>query len=321
MDQPVLCPICGQNNSRQIFGLGDLNKPLRNVICLTCTLVYINPRPDEATYLGWQKDSGRGSGHHTRTTVASASQKIKTSDRKMKQAVARYLAPRIYFGTKILDIGCGFGTLLDAIRKETNVIGEGIELNEADVAIAKELFNLNLFFGTLEKFAEQHVGRPRYDLIILHHTFEHLPDPRAALEQIQSLLLPEGLLYIAVPNIMNMKKRPELFFQAGHAFSYSPASISRLLSVAGFKIVAFNEHAAYPGGMELLATAVTSQETAVSPLLLKHGETVEAVVAYVEARMNYFTRLRSWREKLFGWLPAEWRIKIGRVLYVWLKKL
>jgi flagellar assembly protein FliH len=83
----IPCPLCKNDSYREIFEIGDLNQPLRNVICMKCGLIYINPRPDEAEYLAYQGDSGRGSGHHSRKSRESAGEKIVQSDKKIKEKV------------------------------------------------------------------------------------------------------------------------------------------------------------------------------------------------------------------------------------------
>ncbi len=316
----INCPICGKDNTTVLFTKGDLNLDVTNVICNNCALVYVNPRPSSSEFLAWQGESGKGSGHHTRNNISAAANKIIESGDKIKSGVAQFLNNLIKPGFKILDIGCGFGTLLHIIQqKNQNVIVEGIELNKNDVETAKTLFNLNLFHGTLEKFHQEH-NATKYDLIILHHTFEHFADPLSELARIKDLLAPEGLLYIAVPNILNMKKRPEIFFQLGHAFSYSPASLVKILNHAGFKITTFNLVAAYPGGMDCIAKKNSSSTDVIEDSVLDLGHKSLDVITYVANRAKTFNLLRSLRDNILFFLPKSWRISLGRQIYLFIKK-
>lgn len=313
----IVCPICKEENSEEVFGLGDLDKPLRNVICRSCGLVYINPRPSADEYLSYQGKSGKGSGHHSASSQL-IEEKIKGDDLKIKSKVLDYLLPYIKPGARVLDIGTGFGTLLHFIREKTGALVDGIEINQRDVEMARQKFNLQLFSGTLEEYERQ--GRELYDLIILHHTFEHLADPLGALQSISKLLQKDGLLYIAIPNILNIKKRPEIFFQLGHAFTYSPASIRKMLASGSFKIYEFNTRAAYPGGMELIAARNDDGREALVSREISAGENWQEVKKYVERKQHQFDTLRNLRERILFWLPKELRIRIGRAIYLTMKK-
>lgn len=321
--ESIKCPICKLENTKTIFTKGDLNLDVTNVICNACGLVYINPRPSEDEFMKWQKDSEQGSGHHTRNTKEKAEKKVSDSDRQMKEAVFGYLQPFTRENIKILDIGCGFGTLLNIIKEKTGLAGDGLEIYESDVRMAEELFGLMIYQGTLKDFHHKvfYQGGTSgvYDLIILHHTFEHFADPLAELQRIQDLLVPEGLLYIAVPNILNIKKRPEIFFQLGHAFSYSPASLNKMLKKAGFKIIAFNFNAAYPGGMECMAKKQSSVTLELVDSVLEKGHPAE-VVAYVSKKEREFSAWRRWRDMVLFFIPKSWRVKLGRIIYLRLKK-
>lgn len=316
----VLCPICQHHEVDEIFSIGDLDKPLCNVICKNCALIFIDPRPDEKEYLIWQSSSGRGSGHHTIKSQAAAKVKVKDSDRKIKKKVAQYLLPWIKPDSKILDIGCGFGTLLKIFYEKIGVKGDGIELNENDVRLAKELFNLNVFFGTLQFFHQNYAGKRTYDLIILHHTLEHFGEPDKELARIKDLLADEGSLYIGIPNVLNIKKRPEIFFHLGHAFNFSPFSINKLLQSCGFKIVAFSGRAAYPGGMDIIAKKAASKTQALDNQILDEGRDPQKVILYIRKRANQFKFMRAMRDSLLFWLPPKSRIKLGRIFYLWQKR-
>lgn len=102
----------------------------------------------------------------------------------------RYL--KVTLDSRILDVGCGNGALLAHLRRFGFRRLEGVEpftkseLNNGPIKIHRT---------ALANF----VGGGQYDLIMLHHVFEHLPDPAAALAQLVKLLAPEGCLLIRIP--------------------------------------------------------------------------------------------------------------------------
>jgi SAM-dependent methyltransferase len=90
----------------------------------------------------------------------------------------------------ILDVGCGSGTLLKHLRDcgfcKLTGIDPFLEKSTHDREI--QLLKQNL---------AETVGE--YDLIMAHHSLEHMPDPLSALQQIARLLKPQGTCLIRTP--------------------------------------------------------------------------------------------------------------------------
>lgn len=117
----------------------------------------------------------------------------------------RLLIPEInkYLKTpkKILDIGCGAGTLsLYYAKKGNNVTGIDISKNAVGSAneSAKILRLNNVRFSQVNFPKSLPVGK--YDFIILTEVLEHLKDDELALRKINSLLNKGGILFISTPS-------------------------------------------------------------------------------------------------------------------------
>lgn len=83
------------------------------------------------------------------------------------------------------------------------------------------------------------VGKNSIDVILCHHTLEHLLNPSAALEQIFNLLVPHGKLLLYAPF---EKERRYRHYTPGepnhHLYSWNVQTLGNLVEQVGFKVVA-----------------------------------------------------------------------------------
>jgi SAM-dependent methyltransferase len=96
----------------------------------------------------------------------------------------------------LLDVGTGIGQFLAVARNSYSQV-YGTEVSSVAVRIAKEKYNLDVFQGTIEDIDWQ--GRV-FDNISLFHVLEHVHNPKSLLQKCHSLLSPDGVLVVAVPN-------------------------------------------------------------------------------------------------------------------------
>ncbi len=96
---------------------------------------------------------------------------------------------------RLLDVGCARGMFLDAARRR-GIAGTGIE-PDADEAAAAGRAGHDVRVGFFPEAVEPGA---RVDIISFNDTFEHLPDPPAALEVCRRLLEPGGILILNLPN-------------------------------------------------------------------------------------------------------------------------
>ena len=90
------------------------------------------------------------------------------SDRQIQQAIAR-LVPE---DSRVLDLGCGDGALLEYLQRERGCTGYGVELDDANVLACAQrgvnVLQLNLDEG-LKVFADQ-----SFDVVLQIDTLQHL---------------------------------------------------------------------------------------------------------------------------------------------------
>jgi len=145
---------------------------------------------------------------------------------------------------KILDLGCGTGLIADYLDK--NIIIHGITLSEKEFEIA-QLKLQKVFIFNLENGLPTNIDKD-YDLILASHVLEHIAYPKKLLNDNKKVLIPEGNLIVALPNIMHYKYRFRLFSgcftyeDAGvmnftHIRRYTYRSAQKLLTDHGFHIL------------------------------------------------------------------------------------
>ncbi|WP_158085696.1 methyltransferase domain-containing protein [Henriciella aquimarina] len=135
----------------------------------------------------------------------------------------------------VLDFGGGFGGALAAFPESERFIYEMDPLAREHLETLKgvEVLGPELF--------EDEAFKGRFDLIILSHVLEHMRDPLFELERLQTMLKPEGYLFLEVPTedetvirlqLENMK--PGL----GHLFHFEQKTLKKMLAKAkGFDLV------------------------------------------------------------------------------------
>ncbi len=129
---------------------------------------------------------------------------------------------------RILDVGCGAGTLLRSLRRFGQVTG--LEASGAAAAAARRRSGCDVRVGTLPT-GDQRPGS--YDVVCLFDVLEHLEDDVAALRAARRLLGEHGTLFVTVPAL------PWLFGIHDeineHRRRYTRTSLSTALTAAGFR--------------------------------------------------------------------------------------
>jgi len=146
---------------------------------------------------------------------------------------------------RILDVGCGSGTLGEHLRQGGLRHVVGITYSEVEAELASTRLSevvcvdlTNFDFGLLGKF----------DCVILSHILEHMYFPNVLLERLKSVLEPESVIVVALPNVVWWKQR--LHFLLGrwryqdwgildrtHFRFFDQRSSVELLEDAGFEIL------------------------------------------------------------------------------------
>lgn len=99
--------------------------------------------------------------------------------------------------SRILDVGCGSGQRLLNLRKKGLHHLEGVEpFIENDIHYANGVVIHNCELSSLANKSDK---QGYFDLIMMHHSLEHIPDQHLIMESVQQLLSGHGKLLIRIP--------------------------------------------------------------------------------------------------------------------------
>jgi 2-polyprenyl-3-methyl-5-hydroxy-6-metoxy-1,4-benzoquinol methylase len=136
---------------------------------------------------------------------------------------------------EILDIGCGTGAFLNTMKMAGWSI-TGLEPDETAREKAITLYRINP--QPPEKLFELNIGS--FNAITMWHVLEHVHQLHAYIKQLEKLLMPQGKIFIAVPNYTSKdaemyKENWAAYDVPRHLYHFSPASMEQLLSTYNLK--------------------------------------------------------------------------------------
>ena len=230
------CPVCNSSTFSDFLEVEDYflsHEVFSLKRCNTCGFVLTNPSPNENN-LGLYYQSEEYISHSSSTV--SITDKIYYSIRNYTIKQKFKLINKHFKGGMILDIGCGTGEFLNYFKtKGWNTTG--IEPNETarEIAIKKHGLDVHLE-AQLDK-----LKRSSFEVITMWHVLEHVPDLSSRIEQLNSLIKENGILIIAVPNIVSKDAKTYGKFWAAldvprHLYHFNQSTIKKLFEKFGFEL-------------------------------------------------------------------------------------
>ncbi len=168
-----------------------------------------------------------------------------------------YVSKRLKEPGTILDIGCGNAGLLFFARNDGWQV-RGLELSAAAAKSIREDTGIDVAVADFLNYEGNDAGT--YDLVVLRHVLEHLPDSILAMEQIGRLLKPNGQALLEFPNtasaaylvkrflinrgLKNKKYSKE--WRPGHCNEFCRKAFIFLLEKTGFELVDWHTYSNKP---------------------------------------------------------------------------
>jgi SAM-dependent methyltransferase len=203
------CCLCGGTAATRLLALPHPDAPdgLSHIVrCHDCGLRRLSPRPASRAigkYYGGGYNAFAGRTRSARKQrlwdALRDTYAIASGPARLGGLLARWVfdvnvrvAPT---PPRVIEVGCGYGDLLAYLRARGCTV-QGVDLDARAADVAADL-GVPVHVGTLEDLQ----APPRaFDVAVLCHSLEHVPDPGQTLGELARLLMPGGLLHIAVPN-------------------------------------------------------------------------------------------------------------------------
>ena len=248
------CPVCGKSDAS--FLLADVRQngstSLESAFCRDCEHRYFRKFPNLAWYQRYYAgdwDQGQGASRlaaqmrrwpGTRQLWRWLKERRDGVDERALHLFPFLLGVAeddgVYFRgrsdvTKILEIGCGYGTTLREFQKRGFQV-MGTEASPYRAQYCRDL-GLPITECPIDDFGPLAPHGP-FDLAYSAHVLEHIADPGEHLRKLAPLIRDGGYLYIQVPHVTLGEFFVSRSHSAVHCQCFSPRSLALLLSAHGF---------------------------------------------------------------------------------------
>jgi 2-polyprenyl-3-methyl-5-hydroxy-6-metoxy-1,4-benzoquinol methylase len=143
---------------------------------------------------------------------------------------------------KILDVGCGVGTIDFYLSKQGYVIS-GIDISKKAIVAARrnarffDLKNIKFYLGDINNFK----FKSKFDLILCSEIIEHVLDDKRMLIDLCRNLKKDGIILLTTPletaPLYKLSLTKSFDIRVGHQRRYTLAKLKKIANESGLKII------------------------------------------------------------------------------------
>jgi 2-polyprenyl-3-methyl-5-hydroxy-6-metoxy-1,4-benzoquinol methylase len=198
--------------------------------CINCDFYFTHPMPSSDLL------SDMYNQYSSNTMYTKKAQRKVT---RVKRRIRRYMhqAP----GKRFLDAGCNIGSAVEAAF-QLGFDAHGVDIGRDGIKIARELHpDGNYHAGEVATMPAEWTA---FDFVYCADVIEHVPDPRALLEDLAPRISRGGVLYLDTPDAAHFRV-PRNFLTwdmvcpPHHLVYFTKKSMTRLLDQTGFDVIKF----------------------------------------------------------------------------------
>ena len=257
--QARACPACESVSATRMGEKGGFDL----LVCRGCGTLYVSSLPTNESRMRYETG-----GYYNDGNLAIPDFVI----RRLGEIVASFEPYRRT--NRLLDIGCGAGTLL-TVAKQAGRNAGGVEVSLPTVEYLSKQ-GLNVFPGEL---AQAQFPAGHFDVVTAGELIEHVPDPSSLVAEVARILRPGGIFWATTPHSHGasgrvLKLRWSIVSPPEHLHLFSIPGLSGLLSRHGFQRVKVKSEGLTVG--ELIGAFRSRQEAEGEPAKSKSHERVES---------------------------------------------
>lgn len=187
------CPLCGRDEARAYMQKGKLHL----VRCQSCSMIYANPVAGEMATGSFYDNAG--------VPFYLSPGKVESDYSPVRFERELRLFRKHCQKGDVLDVGCSTGAFLFQLKgrfaNDYSVAGTDVSGAPLDYAESRGVPVVRGDFLTHD------FGGQKFDVVTFWAVMEHLTEPRRFLEKAASILKPDGVCFILVPNMNSVAVR------------------------------------------------------------------------------------------------------------------
>jgi 2-polyprenyl-3-methyl-5-hydroxy-6-metoxy-1,4-benzoquinol methylase len=273
------CALCGSEDRLTVGRRVAFDMRYRNVVCRSCGLAYLCPRPDEEGFSDFYE-------RLYPVLYGKRRQDEVGSDRGA--AVAAFLEQSLDISEHagVFDVGCGGGGLLRAVAHAQRLgslrlagCDPGWHGEERQV-LHEGAARIDMFRAGVEELADV-LGS--YSIFVLYDVIEHLLAPQEFLTTLHATTSPGSVLFVSTNALDNWADIPaggweRYYLRLAHTYTFTKRTLAALLRGHGWRPIASTD--APKGDQWVLAERADPDPAALRPAPEHYRDVLGMIEAY-----------------------------------------
>lgn len=191
------CPLCDSKRRETSYAQFGEHKIMR---CQDCSVYYLYPRLTESAMRSFYTNDSYFEGGDSGYSDTSYGDQERALSATFKRLM-RNLHKRGLTGGSLLEVGCGYGYLLEeaveyfSSRVGTEFSAQGVKLSATKAD--------KVYEGGIEQIPAD----DQFDFVIATHVIEHIYQPQEFVKQLISHVKPNGTVVLAAPDMGGMLRK------------------------------------------------------------------------------------------------------------------
>ncbi len=149
----------------------------------------------------------------------------------------RKIKPKLRFDSKILEIGCGNGFFLDALKKEGYDNAYGVEPSKKMVSQSSGFLKKRI---KQDVFKKSQFKKNSFDAVLSFHTLDHVVNPLEFVRNTYAILKKGGIALLVVHDVNGLSVKlfgeRSAIFDVEHIYLFNKKTLPRIFIKAGFSL-------------------------------------------------------------------------------------